>query len=114
MPATLHSLTSKTVDLAIAIDDDPAAITVTYIPHALTPATEKRVQEAASKGYELESIVEMFLPVVSKWDLAMNPGEDPIPLEREALEEVPSSILMLILEAVAADRKPDPKETKRR
>lgn len=111
MPATLNKLTAKTVKLAIAVDDDPEAITVWYRPHNMTAKVEERVQEEAGKNLELAALVEMTQSVLADWDLAMNEGEPTIPITKEGLSEVPASILMLIMEAISKDRKPDPKGT---
>jgi hypothetical protein len=111
MPLTLSDLTAEKKKLPIAISDDPEAITVWYRPHNMTATIEKKAREAAEKGAELEAIVEMILPVVAEWDFRMTADADIVPCTREGFSEVPTSILLLILEAVGADRNPDPKAT---
>lgn len=111
MPATLRSLTAKVVDLAIPIDDDPAGITIQYRPHNMTANTEARIHTASGENLELAALVEMTLPVLASWDFRMDEGEDVIPLTKEGLSEVPGTILLLVLEAIAEDRRPDSKGT---
>lgn len=111
MPATLKSLQEKVVPLVIAIDDDPEAITLKYRPHNMTANIEEKVQAAAKEGRELEAVVEMTLPVLAEWDFRMDHGEPTIPVTKDGLSQVPSSILLLVLEAIGKDRTPDPNAT---
>lgn len=109
MAKTLAQLTAKTVELPIVVDDDPEAFTVWYRPHNMTASIEQKALEWQKNGAELEALVETFIPVVAKWDLRMTEDSEIVPLTREAVAEVPSSILMLILEQVGQHRNPDPK-----
>lgn len=112
MPATLHSLRSKVVELDIKIDDDPKFLTVTYRPHALTAANEKLASEKTRRGEELGGLIELFLPVVASWNLKEYEDGPIIELTREELtEKVPADILMDIMNQITDDRKPDPKGT---
>lgn len=112
MPATLHSLRSKLVELDIKIDDDPHFLTIKYRPHALTAANEKLASDKTQRGQELGGLIELFLPVVAEWNLKEYEDGPVIELTRDELtEKVPADILMDIMNQISEDRKPDPKET---
>lgn len=109
MPATLKSITSKTNQIAVRIDDDPAAITVTYSTRRVTPRMLQAIQEGISSGADplgLDSVIDQLLAMVTAWDLRPDEGEPVILLEKEALKDVPLEILSAVVEAVGNDQSP--------
>lgn len=110
MPATLHSLRSTVVPLAIRIGDDHAAFNIKYRPHNMTAANEAKAAKFQQSGQELGALIELVLPVVESWDLREYEDGPVIELTREALtEHVPADILMDMMNQISEDRKPDPK-----
>ena len=123
-------------------EDD--VFTVQYRAHSLNANVEAVAQRAAKDGRELEALVDMALSVLVSWDLKPGPSEDqlerlaaardpkaasaidaeikatileqePIPITKEALMEVPASIFMLILTQIQESRNiPNPNGTARR
>lgn len=115
MAATLQSIKNKIGTLNIVIDreipaDDPDNFfTVRYHRHALTAKHEEAAREAVRDDRALGSLVEMMVPVLVDWDLKADPADDaPIPITKEALvDNVPSSILMMILEQIGEAQSPN-------
>lgn len=106
MPATLKSLTAKTEVLDITIDDDPKAITIHYTPRGYTARIERQVKEAMDSQLASAMMIPMVLSMVTKWNFSPAPGEPPIPLTVKGLEDVPTEILGLIVEAVGEAMSP--------
>lgn len=112
MPKSVKQFRDIIVELAIPMDDDPAAITVQYRPHNMTANHEVVASKAAGEGRELQALVGMVQPVVASWDLRMEEDGDIVPITTEGLSDVPSSILLMVLDAIAKDRNvEDPKAT---
>lgn len=111
MAKTLSQLTAQTVELPIAVGDDPAAFIVHYRPHNMTADVEKKANEAIKNSAELEAAVEMALPIIASWDLRMDEDSGVVPVTKEGLSTVPVSILMLVMQQVGEHRNPDPKGT---
>ncbi len=112
MPKSVKQFQDVLVELAVAMDDDPAAITVQYRPHNMTANHEVVASKAAAEGRELQALVAMVIPVVGSWDLRMEEDGDIVPITTEGLSDVPSSILLLVLDAIGKDRTvQDPKVT---
>ncbi len=106
MPATLKSLTAKTRKIDIAIDDDPKAITIEYTPRGYTARIERQVKEAMESELASAMMIPMVLSMVTKWNLSPAPGDPPIPLTPEGLEDVPTEILGLIVETIGEEMSP--------
>lgn len=108
MPATLESLTSKTHELAIAIDDDPAAITVWYTTRKLTPKRQRQIEKLLADGAsDMDSVIEQMLVLVTRWDFKADSADtEPMPLTKETLEDVPLEILGEILDQITAAMSP--------
>ena len=109
MPMTLTDMQSKTKRLAIKVDDDPEAFVVVYRPHNMTARVEDKVAAANRDGLELTALIHMVLPVVQSWDLRMSADSEPVALTEESLRDVPGDILLMVMEQISADIKPDPK-----
>lgn len=108
MPATLKSLTSKVNKLAIAIDGDPAAITVWYTTRKLTPKRQRAIEKLIADGADdMESVIEQMLVLVDRWDFKAEEGDkEPMPLHKETLENVSLEILGEILDQITSDMSP--------
>lgn len=108
MPATLKSLTSKVNKLAIAIDDDPAAITVWYTTRKLTPKRQREIEKLVADGADnMDSVIEQMLVLVTRWDLKAQPVDaEPLPLNKETLEDIPIEVLGEILDQITAAMSP--------
>ncbi len=109
MPATLKSITSKTNTVAVKIDDDPQAITVTYTTRKVTARVQQQINTLlkATEGEELEATVDLLLMFVTAWDLAEDEGMPPIPLDKETLlGTVPIEVLTAIFLTVMDDQSP--------
>lgn len=109
MPLTLKDLTSKTKPLAIKVDEDPAAFNIVYRPHNMTADVETRVAAAAEKGLEIKGLIAMVLNVVESWDLQMEAKGPIVELSEKGLQDFPGDILLLVMEQITEDIKPDPK-----
>lgn len=108
MPATLESLTSKTHELPISIDDDPAAITVWYSTRKLTPKRQRQIEKLLADGAsDMDSVIEQMLVLVVKWDFKAKASDAaPMPLTKETLEDVPIETLGDILDQITAAMSP--------
>jgi hypothetical protein len=108
LPATLKSITSKTNTVAVAIDDDPQGITVTYTTRKVTAGAMKGVHELlTSDPSGMDALIEQVLLFVTAWDLRVDDGGAIVPLDKKNLEKlVPVEIMALVVEAVTADQSP--------
>lgn len=108
MPATLESLTSKVNKLSIAIDEDPAAITVWYTTRKLTPKLQRQIEQLLKDGAsDMDSVIEQMLVLVIRWDLkAKATDPEPLPLTKETLEDIPIETLGDILDQITAAMSP--------
>jgi hypothetical protein len=108
MPATLRSLTEGTKALVVAYQDDPAAVTVWSCP--LSAKIERQIGDLANSNGDAvsasQSLIPLFLALVTKWDLAAEPQGAVVPLTEEGIETVPYAFLMSIINAVMEDQNP--------
>lgn len=106
MAVTLKSLTEGSQALKVAYKDDPAAVTVSSCP--LSARIERQLNALASSENvsASESIVPLFLALITKWDLKTERGGEVVPLTEEGIESVPYAFLMAIIDAVMADQAP--------
>lgn len=108
MTATLKKLTSKTNAVDIEVDGDPKAITVEYSTRRLTPRVQEEITKLLVEGdpNDMRPTIRQFLTLVVAWNFAADEGEPPIPLEEEALMDVPVELLGLILDKITVDLDP--------
>jgi len=73
-----------------------------------TKATEEELSDFQAAGKGATMAVEMALKLVRSWDLKREETDkEPIPLTREELRTVPTTVLSMIFEAIAEDRRPN-------
>lgn len=108
MGATLEKLTSKTAEATVLLDGE-STVWFRYRPRKYTAKLERTIQAAISEQLPSLSLVRAATVLLDAWDLTWEEGQDPIPLTEEALEEVPTEILTLILTAISDEQNPDPK-----
>jgi hypothetical protein len=108
MAATLKSLAEGSQGLKVAYKDDPAAVTVWSCP--LSAKIERQLNALASSENvsASESIIPLFLALITRWDLKAERGGEVVPLTDEGIESVPYGFLMAIIDAVMADQAPKP------
>jgi hypothetical protein len=106
MPLTLKSLTEGSKSLVVAYEDDPKAVTVSSCP--LSAKIERLLNALASNENVSapESIIPLFLALITKWDLKTEARGEVVPLTDEGIESVPYAFLMAIIDAVMADQAP--------
>lgn len=116
MAATLTSITSKKVALAIPVDEDQPdgeKVNLTYKPKAFSRGYERQFNDLMGHQNEqmvgAEITVRTFLLMVTDWDTKWNESDsDPIPLTPEGLEDVPVQWLQYLLRKIGEDQQPDP------
>lgn len=108
MPATLKSLAEGSQGLVVSYKDDPKAVTVWSCP--LSAKIERQLNALANSENvsASESIIPLFLALITKWDLKAERGGEIVPLTDEGIESVPYGFLMAIIDAVMADQAPKP------
>jgi hypothetical protein len=116
LPLTLAELIGTTKELTLPIGD--SGIRFRYRPYAFTPAIEDELEQlgrAIAKAEKAEEeaapesqlgIRKIFCVVIEKWDLVAKKGGPAIPIEVEALRQIPTKILNLILEMAIEDQQP--------
>ena len=106
MAATLGKLIAQHPTVKVPVGDD--SMTVTYNAHAFDQATEEELSDFQAAGKGATMAVEMALKLVRSWDLKREETDkEPIPLTREELRTVPTTVLSMIFEAIAEDRRPN-------
>lgn len=102
MPATLAQLRKKTHTVKVEIDGDPEAITVEVSTRKLTPRVQEEIARAVAEASDDDQrpVIRQFLVMVESWDFAADAGQEPIPLEEEALMDVPIDVIGAVLQAV--------------
>lgn len=109
MPATLKSITSKTNTVSIELDGDPKAITIEYSARRVTPRMLLAIQKGIADGSDptgVDSTIQQFQAMVTKWDLRPDEHEPVISLTTDALQDVPLELLSNILGAIGDDMTP--------
>jgi hypothetical protein len=104
----VSSYTKKTRELTIPFeDDDDEPLHVTYRPRGLTTRILAQVH-AAQKDENVASMLYATVPsVLESWDLTNEDGV-PIPITEDDLADLPSTLLLHVLNAVSEDIRPNP------
>lgn len=78
-----------------------AELHVKYRPMSYTPAELDKMQAEAAqtKGKVGDRLVDSMIRMIESWDLT-DEDEVPIPIERDALREVPSNVYMAIMKVI--------------
>jgi len=97
----LSSFSDRTVD--ITVDVAGAALKLTVRPNVMTPALERRMVEAEG-ARSMDLLLGMFCDYIAAWDVTDDEGV-PLRLEPDVVAELPSTILVGILESAQAELK---------
>ena len=82
--------------------DGGAILHITYVPADFTPRELAKMQQEKNS----EQIVDQMLRMVKSWDLTEDDGYTPIPLVRDRMLDVSTTIYLKIGEAVMAEVRP--------
>jgi hypothetical protein len=103
MPS-LSQLTPDRVRLVVPFG--AFSLKVSYRPDAVTPRLQRQVA-AASREQDLDAgLLVPFCKIVDAWDLTDDDGSL-VPIEPDALEDVPARVLMAVLLAIGEDMAPN-------
>lgn len=91
----------------ISIPFGETSLRVTYNPSFMTPRIERALAQAQRDQDIDAALLEPTTKLIRSWDLCDN-DDQVIALTVEALADVPSHLLMRILEAVGDDARPNP------
>jgi hypothetical protein len=84
-------------------------VRVAYRPDYMTPAFEERLRALNESERPTETFLELFEGLVAAWDLKREETDaEPIPIRREALREIPYSVLSEVLRRVQEAVVPNP------
>lgn len=81
---------------------------VRYRPLTYTVREMTEIRESQDEG----RIVDTMLRLLESWDLTQDDGT-PVPIDADALRDVPTHIFAGILKAVAKEQEPDPEVSRR-
>lgn len=105
MPLSLSALAAKTRKLAVTWDGE--TIEVEYKTAAVNPAYQSMLQKIDDKKSDQPSQWEAVLSIISTWDIV--DGGKPLPITKESLAKLPTSLLMAIVNAIMEDVNPNPR-----
>jgi hypothetical protein len=94
----------ETLECVVSLPGTEETITVTYRPRAFSTEGMTRSEKAVIAGRELagrDGLVDTVAALLAGWDVT--DGDEPLPLTRESLENLPDVVLGHILEAVITD-----------
>lgn len=109
------SFQQRTRRLVIDFDtDDEESLTVLYRPRAITPRMERAFQALNQSGDADQVIFDSLNALIVSWDLTDDAGTE-LPRTKDALQDVPSSLLLHVFQKIAQDLNPNaqPSETSR-
>jgi hypothetical protein len=84
-------------------DDDP--LRLTYYPRAITPKMERAFQDLQASGQADQVIYDSLHALIASWDLTDDDGQE-IPRTKDALQDLPSSVLLRVFEKISEDIRP--------
>lgn len=85
-------------------DDDP--LHLTYHPRAITPRMERAFQDLQASGQADQVIYDSLNALIQSWDLTDDDGQE-IPRTKDALQDLPSSLLLRVFEKISEDIRPN-------
>ena len=105
MPLRMAHVVKNQRTLTVPFDE--GELNVIYKPNTVTVRLERQWTGIEGAKEAIDAAVDVILTLVDSWDLL---GEDdqPVPLTRDALEEVPGVILNRIVQSIMADQRPNP------
>jgi hypothetical protein len=108
LKAKTHTFTAE-INVGDEHEPDLFPVRVTYRAHAFDEALEEAVAPLAEASRMAAVVREVTIRVIDSWDLkADDDATEPVPLTPEGLKDIPSDFLELLLEAIKANRRPNP------
>jgi hypothetical protein len=97
----LSDLTSETRELAVPYKEKPDEyiVKLVYRTHVITPGFMREIQELDG----VDRLVYQIKKIIVSWDVT-DDDLKPIPITDEGLAEVPTQLMLWILDQIAQDR----------
>lgn len=108
MPLSLSTLAAKTRKLAVQWDGE--TVQIEYKTAAVNPAYQSMLQKLDNKKSDQAAQWEAVFGVIAKWDIVDDGA--PLPITKESLAKLPTSLLVAISNAIIEDVNPNPKSGK--
>ncbi len=99
MPVTLANMAAKVASMSMSWEGE--TLHIAYFPGKFTDSM------LISIDGNTEQLNEVLIAVIQSWDLLLEPGGDPIPLDKEHLDQVPYPLKLHIGYAIAVDIRPN-------
>ena len=87
-------------------EDDDEPLTIEYRPRAITPRMERAFQDLQASGQADQVIYDSLHALIASWDLTDDDGQE-IPRTKDALQDLPSSVLLRVFEKISEDIRPN-------
>jgi hypothetical protein len=106
----LSELTAATRQ--ISVDYYGHAVAVTYLPGALTPEQDDRLQAAQKDGALTDALIDLLVRLLVAWDV-MGDDDKALAIEPATLRTLPNALLLQVMTAVQEDMVPNARNGRR-
>lgn len=104
MPVRVSNLVRDRRTIQVPVGDE--ALTITYRPGGITPATEGRLREYSDDQRGGAALVALLADCLVEWDLLDDEGQ-PLPLDTKTLSQLPVIFLGHLAQAITEDMRPN-------
>lgn len=113
MPVSLSKIASNSATVTLYFGDaEEDSLNVEYLPLRITTEMIGQMQDFANMSEsnvmrKFHEIAQMLVSIVKSWDLLEDDASAPIPLTTERVEQISPVIVLMVIQAILGDIRPE-------